>query len=253
MNSRWVLLSLTAASVIAMPAVLFAQQSPKAKQPVRVQPANPEIDVEELTPSQIRRAQESGGAAQSKAAPKQSAPAQSRAIACNGAFAKDSNHLKLASAFNAQNVVFTEVDGPDGSKVTASVLFPKDPKRRLEVWWQNEASRSDTYLIVVNGQSTWTAPKGLRLGLQLAALEKLNGKPFKLKGLDKENGSTISDWDGGALAQLPGGCRAGIRLAPDSKATAEARSAVSGTGEFTSNDATVKAVKLTVAEIILGY
>jgi hypothetical protein len=133
------------------------------------------------------------------------------------------------------------------------VLFPKDPKRRLEVWWQNEASRSDTYLIVVNGQSTWTAPKGLRLGLQLAALEKLNGKPFRLKGLDKENGSTISDWDGGALAQLPGGCRAGIRLAPDSKATEEARSAVSGTGEFTSNDATVKAVKLTVAEIILGY
>ena len=36
------------------------------------------------------------------------------------------------------------------------------------------------------GQSTWTAPKGLRLGLPLAALEKLNGKPFKL--IEFENG-----------------------------------------------------------------
>jgi len=265
MKSRWILVWLAAGAVIAAPAAPSAQQAPvrhaqatpKTKQTPRPQPANPELDVEELTPSQIQRAQDPGAPAQSKGATKgpskQSAPAQPRAVACNGAFAKDSNHLKLATVFNSQNVVFTEVDGLDGSKPMASVLFPKDPKRRLEVWWQNEAARAGTYLIVINGQSTWTAPKGLRLGLQLAALEKLNGKPFKLKGLDKDNGSAISDWDGGALAQLPGGCKAGVRLASDSKATPEARNAVSGNTDFSSNDASVRAVKPTVAEIILGY
>src|SRR5262245_60764503 len=86
-----------------------------------------------------------------------------RVIACNGVFAKESSHLKLATRYDSRNVTFTEVDGPEGTKLMASVLFPKDPKRRLEVLWQNEASRSDTHLIVINGQSTWTAPKGLRL------------------------------------------------------------------------------------------
>lgn len=265
MNSRWVLASLAAGAVIAAPAILSAQQpqsvrqaqaTPKAKQSQRAQPVDPELDVEELTPSQIRRAQEpEPPAAKSapKAAAKQPAPAPARPIVCSGTFGKDSSHLKLATAFKSDNVVFTEVDAPDNAKIMASVLFPKDAKRRLEVWWQNEASRSGTYLIVINGQSTWTTPKGLRLGLQLAALEKLNGKPFKLKGVDKDNGIMISDWDGGALAQLPGGCKAGVRLAPDSKAPAEARTAVSGSNEFASNDANMRAVKPAVAEIILGY
>ncbi len=154
--------------------------------------------------------------------------------------------------YKPQNVVFTEVDGPDGTKLMASVLFPKEPKRRLEVLWQNEAARMGTALIVINGQSTWTAPKGLKLGLQLAAIEKLNSKPFKLKGFDKD-GSTVTDWQGGALEQLPGGCKVGVRLMPDAKTPQEARSEVSGSNEFVSSDAKVRAVRATIAEIILGY
>jgi hypothetical protein len=265
MNSRLIGVSLAAAAMMATPAALFAQQvpvrqaqAPKARQTPRAQPANPDPEVEELTPSQIQREQDSAPPPAAKDAgktsPKQAAPVQGRAIACSGAFAKDSNHLKLATVFNSLNVTFTEVDGPEASKLMASVLFPKDPKRRLEVWWLNEATRSGTYLIVINGQSTWSAPKGLKLGLQLAALEKLNGKPFKLKGFDKENSSTITDWDGGALTQFPGGCKSGVRLVSDAKAPQEARDAVAaGSEEFLSTDAKVRAVKPTVAEIILGY
>jgi hypothetical protein len=262
MRSFGVLLSLTGVSLVAAPTLLSAQQSvrqaqaPKSKQTPRAQPANPDLDVEELTPSQIRRAQDTSPAAPSKAAktpPKQSPSASSRTVACEGIFGKDSSHLKLATTFNAQNVAFTEVEGPEGSKVMASVLFPKDPKRRLEVWWENEASRSGTYLIIINGKSTWTGPKGLRLGMPLAALEKLNGKPFKLTAFGEDNSSTISDWNGGGLAELPGGCKAGIRLAINSKVTAEEREAVSGESEFVSNATSMRAVKPTIAEIILGY
>src|SRR5262249_43397053 len=114
-------------------------------------------------------------------------------------------------------------------------------------------ARTGTYLIVINGHSTWTAPKGLRIGLQLAALEKLNGKPFKLKGFDKDNIGSVSDWQGGALASLAGGCKMSASLRPDPKSTAEARGAVVATSEYTSGDASVKALKPTVAEIIIGY
>jgi hypothetical protein len=266
MKCRWVAASLTAGAMIAMPSASWAQQqpvrqaqAPKAKQKAQPQPAD--LDVEELTPAQIKRAQAPEPPAAAKApakesakqAAKPSAPAAARTVTCSGAFAKDSTHVKLAMIYNTPNVVFTEVDGPENSKLMATVLFPKDPKRRLEVWWQNEAARSGTYLIVITGQSTWSAPKGLKLGVQLAALEKLNGKPFKLKGFDKQNSSTITDWDGGALGQLPGDCKAGVRLTSDAKTPQEARDAVAGTGDFVSTDAKVRAVKPTVAEIILGY
>jgi hypothetical protein len=55
--------------------------------------------------------------------------------------------------------------------------------------------------------STWTGPGGLRLGLSLTDLEKLNRKPFKLRGFDKDKTATVSDWDHGALAALAGGCK----------------------------------------------
>ncbi len=266
MRSGWIAVSLAAGAMMVAPCVLSAQQppvrqaqAPKAKQIPRPQPGTrPRRRRTDALANPARAGPCAAAAAKgaAKSSPKQTeltARRPARAIACSGAFAKDSTHLKLATAYKSLNVTFTEVDGPEGAKLMASVLFPKDPKRRLEVWWLNEAGRSGIYLIVINGQSTWTAPKGLKLGLPLAALEKLNGKPFKLKGFDKENSSTITDWDGGALAQLPGGCKAGVRLTSDTKAPQEARDAVAGSEDFASADAKVRAVKPTVAEIILGY
>ncbi len=269
MSHRFVFACLLAGGLAALPATLAAQQWPPPPPPAKStdrlpraqQPQQQQPEIEELTPRQIQRAQEPEPPAPApQAAPrpapkaaKHTASSPPRAITCSGPFAKDSSHLKLATVYNSQNITFAEVDGPDGAKIMASVLFPKDPKRRLEVWWNNEAARMDTYLIVINGQSTWAAPKGVKLGLQLAALEKINHKPFKLKGLDKENGSQVSDWDGGALAQLPGGCKVGVRLTPDAKAAPDAREAVSGNKDFMSSDAAIRAVKPKIAEIILGY
>src|SRR5262249_5934490 len=154
------------------------------------------------------------------------------------------------TVYKSENVVFTEVEASEGKKLMASVLFPKDAKRRLEVWWQNEASRTGIHLIVISGHSTWTAPKGLKIGLQLAALEKANGKPFKLKGYGADNIGAVSDWQGGAIASLTGGCKVGVFLRPDAKASPEARSGVPATGEFTSADANVKLTKPSISEII---
>ena len=180
-------------------------------------------------------------------------PAPANVVACNGVFAKDSGHLKLAIKYDSRNITYGQVDGPEGSKINASILFPNDPRRRLEVLWANEAARSETSIIAINGRSQWVAPKGLKLGLPLAALEKLNGKPFKLSGFGADGGSSVTGWEGGGLASLPGGCKVGMRLVADSKASQEARSAVTGDKELLSNDPNVRAVKPTIAEILIGY
>ncbi|HEY4774323.1 MAG TPA: hypothetical protein VIH40_05835 [Xanthobacteraceae bacterium] len=192
-------------------------------------------------------------AAGAEVAPRRSPPAPPRVVVCGGVFAKDSSHLKLATFFGSENLAWADVDGPERSKIKASVLYPRDPRRRLEVLWNLEASRSDTQVIVINGQSTWLAPKNLRLGLTLAALEKLNGRPFRLSGFDHENGGMVQNWDGGALATLPGGCQLGVRLAPDPKAPQPARSEVLGDKPFASNDPQMRAVQPKIVEILVGY
>ena len=238
----------------------LVQMAQNAKPRGRV--SQPDLDEEDLlSPRQLdqptarpaRQQAEPPSSRPERAAPApRSAPAESaRAIACSGVFAKDSSHMKLATRFDSRNVVFTEVDGPEGSKPMASVLFPKDPKRRLEVWWDNEAARSGTYLIVINGQSTWSAPKGLKLGLALAALERLNGKPFKLNGFGKGNEASVSDWQGGALEQLTGGCKVGVSLRADPKAAPAAIEQAAA--ELASTEAAIKAIKPAVSEIIIGY
>ena len=265
MTSRWLLVSLVAVGTAA-PSLASAQQ--------RSPFPDPQIYTEELSPRQMQREPAPDPQFERRLAPSSrvQTPARSQtqpqrqptsypqtqptaqpphAVTCGGTFAKDSSHLKLATAYKPENIVFTEVDASEGKKLMATVLFPKDPKRRLEVWWENETSRSGTYLIVINGQSTWTAPKGLKLGLQIAQLERLNGKPFKLKGFGSGSEASVSDWQGGALESIAGGCKVGVSMRADPKASPDAVERAGS--ELASTETAVKAIKPAVAEIIVGY
>jgi hypothetical protein len=50
----------------------------------------------------------------------------------------------------------------------------------------------------------------------MAALEKLDSKPFRLMGFGKDGVATVTNWQNGALGQLPGDCamRVSFRLDP---------------------------------------
>jgi hypothetical protein len=173
-------------------------------------------------------------------------------IACGGGpFAQDSGMLSLAMTFGDSNVTFTHEKVQD-SDVGATIVFPKDPRRRLEVWWQNP-NRTGLFLIDIAGKSIWTGPEGLHLGLTLPELEKRNHKPFKLKGFDKDGVATVSDWDGGTLATLPGGCKASVNFHADPKTAKDAASEISADHEYSSADEAVRAAKLSVSEILIGY
>jgi hypothetical protein len=265
---------LLAATAAALPAAAWAQFGPR-QSPGLQQPSL--RDDEQIMPSQIVVPPPAKPKTAAKprpappAAPPQSAPSDNnpvaaakpatppkpepaRTVACSsGTFAKNSGHLRLAQAFGVHNVDYTEVSGDDGSTLMASVLFPNDPKRRLEVLWDDDIERTGTRMIVIGGQSTWSAQKGLRLGLPLATLEKVNGKPFKLMGFEKGGMAIVSDWNGGALGLLTDGCKVGVQLKPDPKAATAALDAVSGDKEFASSDPAIRAAKPIVGEIIVAY
>jgi hypothetical protein len=187
----------------------------------------------------------------SRRAPRVAAPAT--VVACDGVFVKDSSHLKLAMKYDSRNIVYADIRDAAGKTIKASVLYPNDPRRRLEVVWMNEAARTQLLVIAINGQSQWSAPKGLKLGLPVAALEKMNGRPFKVSGFGSDGLASVLGWDGGALTSLPGGCKLGVQLRLDQRAPDAARTAVSEAKELMSNDAALQPVKPTVAEILIGY
>ena len=270
-----------AAAIAAVPGVAWAQfppppgspaptvqdrwpepSRPPAAEPARPQadPARPQADPARPQPQRPARRPataetkpEQDRDAPPRPAPRPAAaPTPANVVACNGVFAKDSGHLKLAIKYDSRNITYGQVDGPEGSKLNASIIYPNDPRRRLEVLWNNDASRSDTSIIAINGRSQWVAPKGLKLGLPLAALEKANGRPFKLSKFDKD-GASVVGWEGGALSTLPGGCKVGVRLAADQRAPDEARSAAGADKELLSNDPNVRALKPTIVEILIGY
>src|SRR5262249_14641801 len=174
-------------------------------------------------------------------------------VACSESFGKDSSHLKLTMGFGFTNVTATDVKAEDGTKIAASVIFPDDPQQRLEVWWMNATSHSGIYLIVITGQSTWAAPGGLRLGQTLEQVEKLNHKPFKLKGFDKDRIANGRGWDGGALTTVAGGCKPGVSLRADPKVSAKIIGALSPSKEYASSNPQMRAAKPTVSEILIGY
>jgi hypothetical protein len=219
-------------------------------QPAPARPATQGATTRERPPAAAERPAPSSRAAAPAAAA--SAPG-GRAVACSGVFAKNSSHLKLAMMYDSKNITFGEVPGPENSKLMGSVLFPSDPKRRLEVLWDDPGSRAGTQLIVINGQSTWSGPKGLKLGMPITALEKANGKPFRVKGFDKDNVAQVVDWQGGSLASLPGGCRVGVFLAPDPKAPPDSRAGITAEREFFSNDGGLREARPVIGEIMLGY
>jgi hypothetical protein len=169
-------------------------------------------------------------------------------IECKGPFAKDSGMLALAVAYDSRNMIFTH-EKVQGAEVGVTVMFPMDPKRRLEVWWQN-ANRTGLYLIDIAGKSGWVAPKGLRLGLTLEQVEKLNRKPFKLKGFDADGVASVADWDGGELASLPGGCKASANVRAKAKSAA---GELPAKDEYSSRDPAMRALKPVVSEILIGY
>lgn len=171
-------------------------------------------------------------------------------LKCEGPFARDSDHSRLVAAFGQSNVK-KDVMYQEGEPSNASIVFPKDDARRVEIFWWNEKARKRPSSIQAGGD--WLGPKGVRVGMTLAEVEALNGRPFTLYGFGWDFGGASSDWKGGALDNLPGGCKLIVGFEEDENSDEDASRKVAGDHEFTSNQNEMKAVKPKVGTIGLSY
>jgi hypothetical protein len=176
-----------------------------------------------------------------------------RVIKCEGPFGRNASHADLVKAFGNGNVVYQDIDGAEGEKIKASVLFPNDAKAKLEVIWDDEKARRGP-MIRAKDQSAWASANGIRIGMAIADIEKMNGKPFILSGFDWEYGGRVKDWQGGELAKpLPGGCTVGVEFVHPEDAPEASLTKVSGDGDFRSDNADMRAVEPYVAVLTISY
>ncbi|MBN7135113.1 hypothetical protein A7A76_10095 [Lysobacter enzymogenes] len=155
-----------------------------------------------------------------------------------GALAPDLGVEQLRQLFGAGNVAIDEhLPGAEGEQIRGARLFGADPARRARLYFQDsQALRGLSMVVVDDPGSRWRLDNGVAIGLPLADLVRLNGKPLRFYGLDWDYGGIVTDWNGGALAPQDGDpVQRGARLGWADDAPAHAAAPV-GDGEFSSDD-----------------
>lgn len=119
-----------------------------------------------------------------------------------GTFGPLTTRLELETRFGKANVREETFTGPEGEgRYPALVLFPDDPRKRLEL--VQDADNPDApirELRLPSPDSLWQDSAGVHTGMSLAELVALNGAPVSFYGLDWDYGGAVQDWHGGKLA-----------------------------------------------------
>lgn len=177
---------------------------------------------------------------------------EARHLECAGPFARGATVGTLASVFGAANVVNRTIDGPEGSTLDATLVFPEDPARRLVVLWQDEVARARPAAILIQDQSEWVGPGGIRLGTTLSEVEAANGAPFTILGFGWDYGGSAG-FEEGTLADLPGGCTLSLTFQIDETVEGPEFDAIMGDEQFRSDNPLIRKAAPTVSQIAVGY
>jgi hypothetical protein len=174
-------------------------------------------------------------------------------LECAGPFGPDGSEAFLAQLFGRENVVSEIIDGPEGTTLDATLVFPNDPARRLVVLWQDEVQRARPAAIIIREESDWIGPGGVRLGSALAEVEAVNGAPFNVLGFGWDYGGAAG-FPNGTLADIPGGCIMSLSFDLDwSKEFGPEFDAIMGDQQLGSDDPLLREAAPTVSEIAVGY
>jgi len=143
----------------------------------------------------------------------------------------------LKTLLGASKVKPVKLPGPEGTELDGVKLFA-GTDRELEILFDEESQEKEISDVRIIGKG-WKFTNGLKLGMSIAEVEKVNGKPYEVSGFD---------WDYGGYANFEGGkmeAKASVRFSP----TGEINKSLSGDKQIPSTDKKLRAAKVTVTEI----
>src|SRR5450755_293748 len=121
----------------------------------------------------------------------------------------------LDALFGKDNVRDGSLDSSEIPEA-ATVVFGSDPSAALAITWDRE--RPATIHICFGTQTgpcKWRTATGIRIGLPLLELQKINGKSFQITGYGADGPGTVMSWRHGMLEEDPAACgHLMVRLTP---------------------------------------
>jgi hypothetical protein len=109
----------------------------------------------------------------------------------------DMKLAELKKLIPADDLKLEKVPGPEGSEFSAVILWKGTP-RELEVLYDEMSDAKQLTDVRIIGKD-WQLPGGLKHGMTIAEVEKINGKAFKVLGFDWDYAGHASFEDGGRL------------------------------------------------------
>ena len=74
---------------------------------------------------------------------------------CTGPFSRDSDERRLAQVFGAANVERADVPVGEGNTEPGTVIFAKDPARRIDILWHDAYARPNVVIIRNGSTCRW--------------------------------------------------------------------------------------------------
>jgi hypothetical protein len=170
-----------------------------------------------------------------------------------GAIHANTTRKDLVRMYGAANVVDEEADVGEGDMETVTTVFPKNPKRSIDILWKDPDKKTAPDSLTIRGcASRWKTAHNISLGMSLKQLEGLNGRPFHLSGLGWDYGGSVLSWSGGTLAPELSGANGHVILrltCSGNPVTKEEGAAVAPDGDFSSQNPIMQKMNPTVGEI----
>ena len=163
----------------------------------------------------------------------------------------------LVRLFGAPNVKDGDITVEEGQTLKATIVFPNNPAKRVEIIWQEKGSKTPQTIRISGDASKWHLANGLTLNTPLVNVEKYNQHPFKLYGFEWDYGGYVTDWQHGKMENFHSKhTHLMLRFSPaasyDGLSEKEMKS-VSGDGEFFSSNPALRKMNPRISQIIFSF
>lgn len=149
----------------------------------------------------------------------------------------------IEKAYGKTNLKNMDLPGPEGSSFPGAKLF-EGTERELEIVWDPEKEGEKIVFDVRVLGTAWKIENGLKAGMTIEDVEKINGKPFKIAGFS---------WDYGGYGNFEGGKLEGKVSLRFNPSTDDIPDYLQGDKELLSTDKKLRAVKPVVEEMITVF
>jgi hypothetical protein len=108
------------------------------------------------------------------------------------------SHEQVVKLFGENSLIRDPVSSVDNGSRSVVRLFAAT-NREVELIFNDSTLQAHVVAVTIRKNSIWTTESGLKAGMTLQDVEKLNGRAFMFYGGGWDNGGIITNWNNGAV------------------------------------------------------